>query len=75
MEGYERMKAAMRPYRQVSGPNRQGRNSIVTLYTSVSPVFRDRDQLKKMLATDVAFYLGWVGHYAADASMLLHDSA
>jgi hypothetical protein len=25
-------------------------------------------------SNDVAFYMGWVGHYAADAAMPLHDS-
>jgi hypothetical protein len=74
MEGYERMKAGMRLYRQVSGLVRQGGKSIADLYAGVSPVFRNREQLKQMLATDVAFYMGWVGHYAADASMPLHDS-
>ena len=27
-----------------------------------------------MLATDIAFYMGWLGHYVADAAMPLHDS-
>jgi hypothetical protein len=74
MEGYERMKAGMRLYRQVSAPGQQDRNSVLKLYVGVSPVFRDREHLKQMFATDIAFYMGWVGHYAADASMPLHDS-
>lgn len=27
-----------------------------------------------MLANDVAFYMGWLGHYVADAAMPLHNS-
>ncbi|PYT26300.1 MAG: hypothetical protein DMG57_22175 [Acidobacteria bacterium] len=27
-----------------------------------------------MLTTDIAFYMGWLGHYVADAAMPLHDS-
>ena len=27
-----------------------------------------------MLATDIAFYMGWLGHYVADAAMPLHES-
>jgi hypothetical protein len=74
MEGYERMKAGMRLYRQVSNPTQRGANDIAKLYAGVSPLFQNRQQLKQMLATDVAFYMVWVGHYAADASMPLHDS-
>ena len=74
MEGYERMKAGMRLYRQVSKPDPHSRIDIVKLYAGVSPLLSNREQLKQMFATDVAFYMGWVGHYAADASMPLHDS-
>src|SRR5215813_10188486 len=62
IEGYERMKAGMRLYRQASEPEQPG---IAKQYAEISPLFRDREQLKQMLATDVAFYMGWVGHYAA----------
>ena len=27
-----------------------------------------------MLANDIAFYMGWVGHYVADAAQPLHNS-
>jgi hypothetical protein len=37
-------------------------------------MFRGDDQVKTYLANDVAFYMGWLGHYAADAAMPLHDS-
>jgi hypothetical protein len=74
MEGYERMKAGMRLYREVSDPNQHARYDIAKLYAGISPLFQDREQLKQMLANDVAFYMGWLGHYAADASMPLHDS-
>ncbi len=30
--------------------------------------------MKQMLETDIAFYMGWLGHYAGDAAMPLHDS-
>jgi hypothetical protein len=73
MEGYERMKAGMRLYRQVSNPQ-PGSRDIASLYAGVSKDFQNREQVKQMLANDVAFYMGWVGHYAADASMPLHDS-
>ena len=65
MEGYERMKAGMRMYRRVDGSN---------LYAAISPLYQDSAQVKQMLANDIAFYMGWVGHYAADAAMPLHDS-
>jgi hypothetical protein len=74
MEGYERIKAGMRLYREVSTPDPHRRYDIAKLYAGISPLFQDREQLKQMLASDVAFYMGWVGHYAADAAMPLHDS-
>jgi hypothetical protein len=75
IEGYERMKSAMRLYRQISEPHPQGQpGSIATLYEAVSPVFQDDAQVKQMLAADIAFYMGWTGHYAADSAMPLHDS-
>ncbi len=30
--------------------------------------------MKQILATDVAFYMGWLGHYVADAAQPLHNS-
>ncbi len=64
MEGYERMKAGMRLYRTAAG-NR---------FAPLSPLYRDTDQVKTLLATDVAFYMGWLGHYIADAAQPLHNS-
>jgi hypothetical protein len=74
MEGYERMKAGMRLYRQVADGPRRGQADLAKQYAQISPLFQDRNQVKQMLATDVAFYMGWVGHYAGDAAMPLHDS-
>ena len=74
VEGYERMKAGMRLYRHVSDPDQQHFANIAKLYAAISPVFQDAAQVKQMLANDIAFYMGWVGHYAADAAMPLHDS-
>src|ERR1700730_515421 len=74
MEGYERMKAGMRLYRHVSGPDTHAFSNIASLYVASSPVFHDAGQMKQMLATDIAFYMGWLGHYVADAAMPLHDS-
>ena len=74
IEGYERMKAGMRLYRHLSDPDQHGFTSVAKLYAAISPVFEDAAQVKQMLANDIAFYMGWVGHYAADAAMPLHDS-
>src|SRR5260370_34361820 len=65
MEGYERMKAGMRLYRNAK---------IGSLYGSISPLYRDIEQMKAMLANDIAFYMGWLGHYIGDAAMPLHNS-
>ena len=65
MEGYERMKAGMRLYRNAK---------IGGLYGSISPLYRNIEQMKAMLANDIAFYMGWLGHYIADAAMPLHNS-
>jgi len=73
VEGYERMKAGMRLYRAVDNP-RQSPVNLATLYAKISPFYSDPAQVRQMLAADVAFYMGWVGHYAADAAMPLHDS-
>ena len=74
IEGYERMKAGMRLYRAVGNPEQSARPSTATAFASISPLFRDPAQVKQMLATDIAFYMGWVGHYVADAAQPLHNS-
>ena len=68
------MKAGMRLYRHVSDANQHGFTNMSKLYAAISPVFQDAAQVKQMLANDIAFYMGWVGHYAADAAMPLHNS-
>ena len=73
MEGYERMKAGMRLYRAVDNPQQSPANLATTL-AAISPLFRDPAQVKQMLANDIAFYMGWVGHYVADAAQPLHNS-
>jgi len=73
MEGYERMKAGMRLYRAVDNPQQANGNLAATL-ARISPLFRDPAQVKQMLANDIAFYMGWVGHYVADAAQPLHNS-
>ena len=65
MEGYERIKAGMRLYRGERLPS---------ALASISPLFSDAAQVKQMLANDIAFYMGWVGHYVADAAQPLHNS-
>ena len=72
IEGYERMKAGMRLYRGVS--DQPGRANLASVYASISPLLRDPAQVKQMLAADIAFYMGWVGHYVADAAQPLHNS-
>ncbi len=72
MEGYERMKAGMRLYRYVD--QKQSPFNIAKLYAAISPLFQDPAQVKQLLLADIAFYMGWTGHYAADAAMPLHDS-
>lgn len=72
MEGYERMKAGMRLYRGVTEPG--SRVNLAKLYAPISPEYHDPAEVKQMLAFDVAFYMGWTGHYVADAAMPLHDS-
>lgn len=52
IENYDRMKAAMRLYRQ-------------------SP---DASPDRTYLARDIAFYMGWLGHYTADGAQPLHDT-
>jgi hypothetical protein len=77
MEGYERMKAGMRLYRLASGANpglTSRYRNIDKTYASISPAFSDPKQVKEYLAQDVAFYMGWLGHYIADAAQPLHNS-
>ena len=74
VEGYERIKAGMRLYRALSNPQESGRANLGTIYASISPLFRDPAQVKQMLTSDIAFYMGWVGHYVADAAQPLHNS-
>ena len=73
MEGYERMKAGMRLYRAVDNPQ-ESRANLASTLASISPLFSDAAQVKQMLANDIAFYMGWVGHYVADAAQPLHNS-
>ena len=75
MEGYERMKAGMRLYRQATSKDGGSRyRDIGGMYGSISALYRDPAPVKQYLATDVAFYMGWLGHYIADAAMPLHNS-
>jgi hypothetical protein len=75
MEGYERMKAGMRLYRFAGVTDTDHRfRDIAAYYAPVSPLLEDPAQVKTFLATDVAFYMGWLGHYIADAAQPLHNS-
>jgi len=74
IEGYERMKAGMRLYRNVSNPEGLNRANIGSIYAAISPLLRDPAQVQQMLGNDIAFYMGWVGHYVADAAQPLHNS-
>lgn len=75
MEGYERMKAGMRLYRLAGSKNGFGRYAdIAGMYASISPQFGDPRKVQEYLARDVAFYMGWLGHYVADAAQPLHNS-
>src|SRR5215813_5402341 len=70
MEGYERVKAGMRLYRMADGTS-QSRVNLTQAYASISPMLGNTAQVKQMLAQDVAFYMGWLGHYVADAAQPL----
>jgi hypothetical protein len=74
IEGFERMKAGMRLYRRLSDPGQHEFDNVAKLYAQISPLYQDPAQLKQMLANDIAFYMGWLGHYAGDAAMPLHNS-
>jgi hypothetical protein len=64
----------MRLYRAASNPDAFDRLNLTTAYSAISNLFRDPSQVKQMLASDIAFYMGWVGHYVADAAQPLHNS-
>jgi len=75
MEGYERVKAGMRLYRLAGAKDGAYRfRNIGSMYASISPAYKDTEQVKSMLAADIAFYMGWLGHYIADAAQPLHNS-
>ena len=74
MEGYERMKAGMRLYRAVTNSEQSDGANIGKSYAAISPLLRDPAPVAQMLANDIAFYMGWVGHYVADAAQPLHNS-
>jgi len=72
MEGYERIKAGMRLYRSVG--SQTPRLDLAAQFASISPLLSDPAQVRQMLGNDIAFYMGWVGHYVADAAQPLHNS-
>ena len=74
IEGYERVKAGMRLYRRLLDPGSQDFSFTAKTYTGISPLYKDPELVKQMLIEDIAFYMGWLGHYAGDAAMPLHDS-
>jgi len=77
MEGYERMKAGMRLYRiaDSKGSTLAAQYSdIAGRYAAISSMFHDPAEVKSYLANDIAFYMGWLGHYVADAAQPLHNS-
>jgi hypothetical protein len=75
MEGYERVKAGMRLYRLATTKEGTSRfSNIANMYAAISPVYKDPEQVKAMLANDIAFYMGWLGHYVADGAQPMHNS-
>jgi hypothetical protein len=77
MEGYERMKAGMRLYRIASSKDAAlspQYSDLAGQYAAISSLYRDPEQVKSYLANDIAFYMGWLGHYVADAAQPLHNS-
>jgi hypothetical protein len=75
MEGYERMIAGMRLYRLATAKEGASRfGNLTGMYGGVSPLYGDAEQMKGILANDIAFYMGWLGHYIADAAQPLHNS-
>jgi hypothetical protein len=57
MENFDRMKSAMRLYRQ-----------------SMNDTSEAGKARTEFLARDMAFYMGWLGHYTADGAQPLHDT-
>ena len=51
-----------------------GRPNLASMFASISPLFSEPAQVRQMLGTDIAFYMGWLGHYVADAAQPLHNS-
>jgi hypothetical protein len=78
MEGDERMKAGMRLYRIADSNGKAALapqySDIAGRYAAISSMFHDPAQVKSYLANDIAFYMGWLGHYVADAAQPLHNS-
>jgi hypothetical protein len=75
MEGYERMKSGMRLYRLAGAKGGSSRyRDISGLYGSISKLFQDPKEVQSFFANDIAFYMGWLGHYIADAAQPLHNS-
>jgi hypothetical protein len=62
MENYDRMKAAMRLYRRVLADSTAADSSA------------ESQKDARYLAQDIAFYMGWLGHYTADGAQPLHDT-
>jgi hypothetical protein len=75
MEGYERVKAGMRLVRHASAGAENNRfGNLASTYGKISPLFQNPDDVRSFLSRDVAFYMGWLGHYIADAAQPLHNS-
>ncbi len=69
MEGYERVKAGMRLVRHSSAGGENNRfGNLASTYGKISPLFQDPAEVRSFLSRDVAFYMGWLGHYIADAA-------
>jgi hypothetical protein len=71
MEGYERIKVACGCI--VRSTIRNSRAGVSSSWHGFL-VVQHSAQVKQMLANDIAFYMGWVGHYVADAAQPLHNS-
>jgi hypothetical protein len=61
MENYDRIKSAMRLYRGLQANHASGTAA-------------ESEVKARYLAQDIAFYVGWLGHYAADGAQPLHDT-
>ncbi len=60
MEGYERLKAAFRTYHMIQ--------------TMEPPESFGKWPNLKHVEMEIAFYMGWLGHYTGDGAQPLHDS-